>query len=46
MKHTIPKQTALDTIDKILELCCFEDKTKWNAALDLRNELKEFDERG
>lgn len=42
----IPRQTALDCVDKILEICNFTTEEDWNKALDLRNELKEYRDHG
>lgn len=41
-KYMIPKQKALDILDKVLEIIQFDGEynTNWNKILDLRNELK------
>jgi len=40
----IPRQVALDYFDKLLEVCNFDNREDWNRGLDLRKELKEWDE--
>jgi hypothetical protein len=40
----IPRQAALDFYDRLMGICNFNNEMDWNQALDLRQELKEWDE--